>query len=94
MAPSAQSIQQVRVLGGRNSVPQLQTVELGVTEAALDVFNNFVEHIAAGAVKENLEASKIQVRRSRRFATAAADPIPVTQPAPLQPKVKFVPATL
>ena len=74
MATSAQSIKQARVAGGRDNVPQLQTVELEVTEAALDVFNNFIEHIAAnalpkGIVKENFEASKTQLWRKKRFTT-------------------------
>lgn len=95
MAASAQSITEALV-GTPQGVPQLHTAGFGVTEAALDVFSNFVTHIAenalpTGAVSENLQPSPKQLRRSRRFAPTAEAPdtCPLALPAPLVQKVRF-----
>lgn len=83
-------------MGTPQGVPQLHTAGFGVTEAALDVFSNFVTHIAenalpTGAVSENLQPSPKQLRRSRRFAPTAEAPdtCPLALPAPLVQKVRF-----
>lgn len=95
MALSAESIQQATIVGEREGVPQLQTEGLGVTEAAVDVFNNFVKHIAGnaadrGTVQENPQERRPQLRRSKRFAATveAEAPCPVLLHAPLQQKVQ------
>lgn len=68
------------------NVAQVQTVGLGVTEAALDVFSNFVQHAVANVAPQ---AYNPQPRRSKRFATrqeVEAHRL-LTLPAPPQPLV-------
>ena len=100
MAASAQSLMQVALVGGREDIPPVEMVGLGVTKAAFDVFSNFVEHIAANVGNtsgrtENLVATRSQLRRSARFATcvSAPNPCPVTLPIPLKAKVRAVVCT-
>jgi hypothetical protein len=96
MAASAQSLTQVALVGGREDIPLVPMVGLGVTEAALDVFTNFVEHIASNLGNtsdrtENMVATRSQLRRSVRFATCkilVPDPCMVTLPTPLEAKVR------
>jgi hypothetical protein len=96
MAASAQSLTQVSLVGEREEIPPASTVGLGVTEAAFDMFSNFVEHIASNVGNtsdraENMVSTRSQLRRSVRFASAqtcAPDPCPATLPTPLVAKVR------
>jgi hypothetical protein len=96
MAASAHTLTQVSLVGEREDIPPASTVGLGVTEAALDVFNNFVEHIASNVGNtsdraENRVCTRSQLRRSVRFASAqtcAPDPCPAMPPTPLEAKVR------
>ena len=96
MAASAQSLTQVSIVGEREDIPPTSTVGLGVTEAALDVFSNFVEHLASNVGNtcdraENMVATRSRLRRSVRFAsaqTSVPDPCPAMLPTPLEAKVR------
>lgn len=95
MALSAESFQHATIVGEREGVPQLQTEGLGVTEATIDVFNNFVKHIAVnapdkGTVQENPQERRPQLRRTKRFAATieAEAPCLVLLRVPLQQKVQ------
>jgi hypothetical protein len=75
---------------------QTQSVGVGVSEAALDVFSNFLEHIVANVAAPsettlNVQADNPPPRRSKRFATrqGVEDP-PPTLPAPPQPLVRSI----
>lgn len=96
MAIGAQSITEALV-GRAEGVPQLHATGLGVSPLALDVFSNFVTHIAAttlptGAVCENLQASGRQPRRSSRYGphNEAPDTCQLAVPVPPEPEVRFV----
>lgn len=95
MAASAQSRSQAPVVGGREDPRPPETVLLGVTEVALTVFRDFVDHIAANAentvaVTEKLKGPTSNLRRSKRFATRveAPPPCPLQLPAPLENEVR------
>lgn len=96
MAASAQSLTQVPIEGERGDIPPVCTVGLGVTEAALHVFNNFVEHIASnvgstGERAPNMLPPRSQLRRSARFASAAnlvPDPCAPSMPTPVEAEVR------
>lgn len=86
MGVSTQFIEQERVLGGTATVAQ-QLGDSEVTEAALQVFNDFVQQIArinpsTAMMKEKPQICRTQERRSERFmkpldaVLAAAAPLP------------------
>lgn len=79
-----------RVEGVRECVPEKEVSDVGVTEAALLVFNNFVAQIVASArTPETMKSSTPLLRRSQRLKQPAL-PIVTTAPCldvPLQPKV-------
>ena len=80
MAGHSQSISQSTLEGDREGVLQLRTQGLGVTEAALDVFSNFVHHIATNADPSSAAAEKTLpsiclLRRSKRFGPREEAPI-------------------
>lgn len=85
-----------QMLENENGMGQVQTVGLGVTPAALDVFSNFVQHAVANAAPPTIDSNlpvephKLQPRRSKRFATLreVEDLLPLTLPAPPQPLVR------
>jgi hypothetical protein len=91
MAGHSQSISQATVEGEREGVLELRTQGLGVTEAALDVFNNFVYHIATNAdptsaAPEKTLPSKVQLRRSKRFDPREEAPKQCPQMLPTAPQ--------
>ena len=74
---------------------QVQPVGLGVTEAALDVFSNFVQHAVSTAAPPSettliVQAHNQQLRRSKRFAThqVVEDHGQLPLPQPPQPQVR------
>lgn len=73
----------------------VQSVGLGVSEAALDVFSNFVQHVVANVappseITPDAQAHNPQPRRSKRFATRPEGEASwtLTLPAPPQPLVR------
>ena len=98
MASSGQSLTHAPLGGAREDVLEVERVGLGVTEAALQVFSNFVEQITAdvgntSAVTENPQASTSHLRRSKRIATSEDAPSPSLQqvqqlPTPLEHEVR------
>lgn len=82
-------------MGSREDGLPHETVGLGVTEAALTVFANFVDHIAANAATTSAATEKLQpptahLRRSKRFATRVEAPVPCPPlvPPPLEQSVR------
>ena len=95
MAVGSQSITQATLEGEREDVVQLRTLGLGVTKSALDVFSNFVQHIATNVVPTSAANAthpsvKPLPRRSRRFELRGEAPsrCPQTQPTPPQTQVR------
>ena len=84
MAVGSQSITQATLEGEREDVVQLRTLGLGVTKSALDVFSNFVHHIATNVVPTSAATVKPLPRRSRRFELRGEAPsrCPQTQRTP------------
>ena len=95
MGSHTQCVTEATHLRESDGAPQVQSGGLGVTEAALDVFNNFVHQLVANVVPTseaalNVPPSNPQPRRSKRFATrqeGEATP-PLTLPAPPQLAVR------
>lgn len=80
-----------RVEGSRASVPVKEARNVGVTKAALLVFNNFVAQIAATApTLETMKTCTTELRRSKRLCQQADEVVPPAPPplAPLQPLVR------
>lgn len=74
------------VLGGSESVPQASPRDLGVTEAAVSFFHNFVKEVAATASMARMKhtpesTTQKEVRRSNRFHKPAADNFPPPEAA-------------
>lgn len=93
MAGHSQSISQATLEGDREGVLQLPTQGLGVTEAALDVFSNFVHHIAtnadpSSAAAEKTLPSKRLLRRSKWFDPREEAPIQCPQVLPTAPQLQ------
>jgi hypothetical protein len=85
MAAMSASTLQAPLDAEREGVLQLRTQGLGVTEAALDVFSNFVQHIATNAEPTSAAAdkqlpSKPQLRRSKRLEVCGDAPTAYPQP--------------
>jgi hypothetical protein len=85
MAAMSASTLQAPLEGEREGVFQLRTQGLGVTEAALDVFSNFVQHIATNAEPTSVAAdkqlpSKPQLRWSKRLVHCSDAPIAYPPP--------------
>ena len=96
MAASSQPLTQVSIAEEHEGIPPVSTLGLGVDEAALHVFSNFVQQITSNVGEtsnraENRLATRSQLRRSARFANAQTlvpDPCPATLPTPLEAKVR------
>ena len=95
MGSHPQSVTEAALLGEIEGAPQVQSVGLGVTEAALDVFSNFMQHIATKYVPISEATLNVQPNnpapwRSKRFATRQEGeaPCPLTLPAPPQQAVR------
>lgn len=85
-----------RVVGFRDTVPQ-QLQQSEVTDVALKVFNNFVEHIAritppTATMKERRPSCASDLRRSERFVkhldTDVLPQAPLVQPITAAPPSK------
>ena len=90
MATSAQTLMEVALVGGSGDAPQSEKTGLGVTEAALDVFHNFVEVCAANIGNKNAGLqNRSQPRRSARFTSCPSlpEPCPRSLPTPLEQQV-------
>lgn len=85
MAISREFAVQPRVFVGRDTIPA-EVRQTDVTEAALQVFNNFVEEIARLTPSTASMKEKTQVRRSERLSKAV-DAAPATAPIPTSQKV-------
>ena len=91
MATPAQSHMEVALVGGSGDAPQIEKTGLGVTEAALDVFHNFVEVCAANVVNERPGRGRGSApRRSARFTSCPSlpSPTPTSLPTPLAQQVR------
>ena len=87
MAVHAEIVKPNRVLGGRETVLELQRVDLDVTVVALHDFNNFVDQIAAtiiraAVIKEKPKSSKIQLRRSTQLTRFLESDVSKAMPLP------------
>jgi hypothetical protein len=86
MATTAQSHMEVDLVGGSGDAPQVEKTGQGVTEAALDVFHNFVEVCAANVGNKRDGMGKgSQPRRSARFTSCPSLPEPIQMPLPTPP---------
>jgi hypothetical protein len=95
MAAPTQSTTHATLEEEREGVLQLRTQGLGVTEATLDVFSNFVQCIAtnvepASAANDELLPNRPPPRRSKRVTVREEAPIQVVQTLPMpQPQVRM-----
>ena len=99
MATHPQSDTQSTLLREIEGVLEVRTMGLGVTESALDVFSNFVQHIATNVastseVTVNVQRSIAVPRRSSRFAERQEPkaPCPPTVPTPPPPAAGTIPS--
>ena len=77
---------QVALVGGSGDALAVEKTGVVVTEAALDVFSNFVEVCAAKVGnKSGGEQNTSQPRRSARFATCPSAPEPCLSSIPSLP---------
>lgn len=80
-----------RVEEVRESVPEKEARDVGVTKAALLVFNNFVAQIVPNApTPETMKSCTPQLRQSKRLSQHVEVVVSIAPPlaAPLQPKVR------
>lgn len=96
MAALRQSVTSAALEGGTEGVVQVRSQGLGVSSAALDVFSNFVHHIATNAEPTSaatllMQPNKPLPRRSKRFEprVEAPNPCPQTMPTPPQTQVRL-----
>lgn len=86
MGVTTECIEHDRLVGFRGTIPRaLQECE--VTQAALQVFNNFVEVIAkvsppVATMRKKTEKNTTRLRRSGRLKKTLDAPAPPTSPAP------------